>query len=67
MIDGACSLAYSNSALIVFSASPTHLLMRSEDEIEKNVAFAILAQAFAKKVLPVPGGPYSRIPNHINI
>ena len=23
-----------------------------------------MAQAFAKKVLPVPGGPYNRIPFH---
>jgi len=67
IIDGALSLAYSNKALINFSDSPTHLLIRSEDEIEKNVASAIVAQAFAKKVLPVPGGPYSRIPNLINI
>jgi hypothetical protein len=38
------------------------LLIKSEDETEKNVPSASVAQAFARKVLPVPGGPYSKIP-----
>jgi len=33
------------------------LLIKSEDETEKKVPAAYVAQAFAKKVLPVPGGP----------
>jgi hypothetical protein len=38
--------------------------MRSEDETEKKVPSASVAQALAKKVFPVPGGPYKRIPFH---
>jgi hypothetical protein len=40
------------------------LLIKSAEETEKNFAEAIVAQALAKKVLPVPGGPYSKIPLH---
>lgn len=40
-----------------FSLYPTYLLIRSEDETEKNVPSAYVAHAFAKNVLPVPGGP----------
>ena len=64
MIAGFCSLAISKSYLISRSVSPTYLLMRSEEEIEKKVASHSLAHAFARKVFPVPGGPYSRIPFH---
>lgn len=38
--------------------------MRSAEETEKNLALAIVAHALAKKVFPVPGGPYSKIPFH---
>lgn len=64
MIDGFFSLALLNKALINFSLSPTYLLIRSEDETEKKVPSAYVAHAFARKVLPVPGGPYRRIPFH---
>lgn len=47
-----------------FSLSPTYLLMRSEEETEKKVPSASVAHALAKKVLPVPGGPYNKIPFH---
>ena len=40
----------------------THLETRSDDEIEKKVASTSVATALARCVLPVPGGPYSRIP-----
>jgi hypothetical protein len=40
------------------------LLIKSAEETEKNFAEAIVAQALAKKVFPVPGGPYSKIPLH---
>lgn len=40
------------------------MLIRSEDETEKNVPSAYVAHALAKKVLPVPGGPYNKIPFH---
>lgn len=45
------------SALMSFSVSPTYLLVRSAEETEKKVELASVAQAFARKVLPVPGGP----------
>jgi hypothetical protein len=64
MIDGFFSLALLNKALMSFSLSPTYLLMRSEEDTEKKVPSASVAQALAKKVLPVPGGPYNRIPFH---
>ena len=51
-------LAISNKYLTVFSASPTYLLIMSLLLILKNVHPSIYdAQAFAKNVLPVPGGP----------
>ena len=59
---GLLSLAKSNNWLINFSVSPTYLLIKSEEEIEKKVASHSLAHALAKNVLPVPGGPYNRIP-----
>lgn len=40
------------------------MLIKSDDDTEKNVPYAYVAHAFAKYVLPVPGGPYSRIPFH---
>lgn len=40
------------------------MLIKSEDETEKKVPSASVAQALAKKVFPVPGGPYSKIPFH---
>jgi hypothetical protein len=38
------------------------LLIKSEDDTEKKVPDASVAHAFAKKVFPVPGGPYNKIP-----
>ena len=57
MIDGFFSLARVKSELIIFSLSPTNLLSILEGSIEKNVLSASVAQALAKKVFPVPGGP----------
>ena len=62
MMEGFFSRAALKSAFISFSLYPTYLLIRSEEETEKNVPSASVAQAFAKKVLPVPGGPYNKIP-----
>jgi len=39
------------------SLSPIHLLTKSADDTLKKVDFASVATAFAKKLLPVPGGP----------
>ena len=53
-----------NEALRItnFSASPCHLEVSVEADILKKVAFASRASAFASKVFPFPGGPYSRRP-----
>jgi hypothetical protein len=41
------------------------LHIRSAEETLKNVPLSIaVAQAFAKYVFPVPGGPYKSIPFH---
>lgn len=51
-------LAKLNSALSVFYDSPTYLDIKSDAETLKNVPPCIsVAQAFAKNVFPVPGGP----------
>lgn len=42
--------------LINFSLSPTYFEIKSAEETEKKVPSASVAQAFAKNVLPVPGG-----------
>ncbi len=62
IIDGFFSLALLNKAFMSFSLYPTYLLIRSEEETEKKVPSAYVAHAFARKVFPVPGGPYNRIP-----
>ena len=59
--DGAFSLATANRVLTSFSLYPTHLLVREEADIEKNVAFASLAIALPIIVFPVPGGPKNKI------
>jgi hypothetical protein len=41
---------------VYFSDSPTYLEIKSDEEIEKNVPSASVAQALARYVLPVPGG-----------
>ena len=56
MMEGFYSLAIEKSVLISFSLSPTYFEIKSADETEKNVPSASVAQAFARNVLPVPGG-----------
>lgn len=50
--------------LTCFSESPTYLDMMSAELTEKKAAFDSVAQALAKKVFPVPGGPYKSTPFH---
>ena len=57
-------LAILNKAFIDFADSPTYLDIKSEELTEKKVESAYVAHALAKKVLPVPGGPYNNIPFH---
>lgn len=46
-----------------FSLSPSHLDIKSEEEMEKKVELlASVATALARKDFPVPGGPKRRIP-----
>ena len=62
--EGFFALANSKSCLTSFSDSPCHLETKSEDEMEKKVESHSVAHALAKKLLPVPGGPYNKIPVH---
>jgi hypothetical protein len=57
IMDGFFSLASSNSYLTSLSDSPCHLLTKSDEDIEKKVLSHSVAQALARKLLPVPGGP----------
>ena len=57
MRDGFFSLAISNNCLTIFSDSPCHLDTKSDEEMEKKVESHSVAQALARKLLPVPGGP----------
>jgi hypothetical protein len=64
MVLGARCLASSNSTFTSFSESPRHLLTMEEAEMLKKVVLHSVATASASIVLPVPGGPKSRIPFH---
>mmetsp|Transcript_27287 Transcript_27287/g.91293 ORF Transcript_27287/g.91293 Transcript_27287/m.91293 type:complete len:216 (-) Transcript_27287:251-898(-) len=61
---GLCSAAISKRLRTSFSDSPTHLETRSEEDTEKKVDCTWEATALARWLLPVPGGPYSRMPRH---
>jgi hypothetical protein len=60
--EGFLSLALVNRVFINFYVYPTYLLVKSAEETEKKVLSASVAQALARKVFPVPGGPYNKIP-----
>ena len=62
IMEGFFSLARVKREFIIFSLYPTYLLRIFEGSIAKKVLSASVAQAFARKVFPVPGGPYKRIP-----
>lgn len=64
IVDGAWCLASSNSTRTSFSESPRHLLMMLLAEMLKKVVLHSVATALASSVLPVPGGPCSRMPFH---
>ncbi len=61
-MEGFDSRAISNICFTNLSLSPCHFDTRSEDDMAKNVESASVATALAKNDLPVPGGPYNRIP-----
>jgi hypothetical protein len=56
-IDGLFSRAVSNIILTSFSLSPSHLEVRSDEDMLRKVASASVATAFARYDFPVPGGP----------
>ena len=61
-IQGAFSLACWNRSRTLAAPIPTNISTNSEPEIEKKGTLASPATAFAKSVLPVPGGPTKRAP-----
>mmetsp|Transcript_13671 Transcript_13671/g.32959 ORF Transcript_13671/g.32959 Transcript_13671/m.32959 type:complete len:257 (+) Transcript_13671:881-1651(+) len=64
MMLGLWSRAIEKSWFTSFSLSPIHLDTRSEELILKKVESASVATALARKDFPVPGGPYSKKPDH---
>merc|ERR1719402_1092052 len=55
-------LAISNSSLTILAPSPTYFCTSSDPITRMKQASVRLATARAHRVLPVPGGPYSRTP-----
>lgn len=62
MTEGCRQPATANSVFTIFSPSPIHLLVRLLALMLKKEALMLLAMAFPMRVLPVPGGPKSRMP-----
>jgi hypothetical protein len=62
MMQGAALRACSNRSRTRAAPTPTNISTNSEPEIEKNGTPASPATARASSVLPVPGGPTSRMP-----
>ena len=59
---GAFFFAWSNKSRTREAPTPTNISTKSEPEIERNGTLASPATAFAKSVLPVPGGPTKSAP-----
>ena len=66
MIDGASLRALANISRTRDAPTPTYISMNSEPLMLKNATPDSPATAFASRVLPVPGGPISRIPRGIS-
>lgn len=62
MMLGDMALAYLNSSLTRAAPTPTYISTKSDPDAKKNGTPASPAHAFAKSVLPVPGGPVSKAP-----
>ena len=58
-------LAYLNKSLTREAPTPTYISTKSEPETEKKGTFASPAQALARRVFPVPGGPVNKTPRGI--
>ena len=64
MVDGAWKRAISKRRRTIFSESPRHLEAKVDEVSEKKEVPHSVATAFARSVLPVPGGPNIRTPFH---
>ena len=62
MMHGALALACWNTSRTRLAPTPTNISTKSEPDMEKKGTPASPATAFARSVLPVPGGPTSRAP-----
>uniref|UniRef100_A0A2M4ACQ5 Putative ribosomal protein s8 n=2 Tax=Anopheles triannulatus TaxID=58253 RepID=A0A2M4ACQ5_9DIPT len=62
MMVGAFSLASANASRTSFAPSPMNICTSCGPASLRKVDFVWAAQARARSVLPVPGGPYSRTP-----
>jgi len=62
MMQGALALPCANRSRTRLAPTPTNISTKSEPLMEKNGTSASPATAFARSVLPVPGGPTSRTP-----
>ncbi len=62
MMQGAILRACSNRSRTRAAPTPTNISTNSEPLIERKVTPASPATARASRVLPVPGGPISRMP-----
>ena len=62
IIAGDLSLACLKRSLTREAPTPTNISTKSDPESEKKGTLASPATAFAKRVLPVPGGPTSNAP-----
>jgi hypothetical protein len=62
MIGGDIALASLKSYLILAAPTPTYISTKSEPDAKKKGTPASPAQAFARSVLPVPGGPVNNAP-----
>ena len=65
MMQGAFFFAFSNMSRTRAAPTPTNISTKSEPEMEKKGTPASPAIAFARSVLPVPGGPTSNTPRGI--
>ena len=55
-------MAFLNKSLTLLAPTPTNISTKSDPEMLKNGTPASPATAFARRVLPVPGGPTSKTP-----
>ena len=62
MIAGSCLRAIANSRRMRAAPRPANISTNDAADCAKNCAPDSFATAFASSVLPVPGGPCSRIP-----